>query len=164
MKMADGGFRPAYNIQFSTATDSQVIVGVDVVTIGSDAGQMAPMVEQIDARYDQRPKDVLVDGGFAQHEQIEAVSGEEVGCTVYAPVPAPKDPKVDRYAPKPAIQPGGGGLAGADGQRGGQSHLQGTSRDGGMRQCAGAESGFAPVAGAWPAQGQGDRVVACVGP
>ena len=90
MKMADGGFRPAYNIQFSTATDSQVIVGVDVVTIGSDAGQLVPMVEQIDARYDQRPKDVLVDGGFAQHEQIEAVSSEAVGCTVYAPVPAPE--------------------------------------------------------------------------
>jgi transposase len=105
MKMADGGFRPAYNVQFSTATDSQIIVGVDVVTVGSDAGQMAPMVEQIDSRYDQKPKDVLVDGGFAQHDQIDAVSAEEVGCTVYAPVPAPKDPKVDRYAPKPGDSP-----------------------------------------------------------
>jgi transposase len=100
MKMADGGFRPAYNIQFSTATDSQIIVGVDVVTTGSDAGQMAPMVEQIESRYDQTPQDVLVDGGFAQHDQIDAVSAPEVGCTVYAPVPAPKDSKVDRYVPK----------------------------------------------------------------
>jgi transposase len=105
MKMADGGFRPAYNIQFSTATDSQVIVGVDVVIIGSDAGQMAPMVEQIEARYDRRPEDVLVDGGFAQHDQIDAVSGEGGGCTVYAPVPAPKDRKVDRYAPKASDSP-----------------------------------------------------------
>jgi hypothetical protein len=30
MKMGDGGFRPAYNIEFSTACDHQVIVGVDV--------------------------------------------------------------------------------------------------------------------------------------
>jgi transposase len=105
MKMADGGFRPAYNIQYSTTTDSQVIVGVDVVTIGSDAGQMAPMVKQIESRYDRTPAEVLVDGGFAQHEQIEAVSGEEVGCTVYAPVPAPKDPQVDRHAPKPGDSP-----------------------------------------------------------
>ena len=105
MKMADGGFRPAYNIQFSTATDSQVIVGVDVVTIGSDAGQMAPMVEQIGTRYDQKPKDVLVDGGFPQHDQIDAVSAAAVGCTVYAPVPAPKDRSVDRYAPKPGDSP-----------------------------------------------------------
>jgi transposase len=105
MKMADGGFRPAYNVQFSTATDSRVIVGVDVVTAGSDAGQMVPMVEQVQSRYDETPGDVLVDGGFAQHEQIEAVSGEEMGCTVYAPVPAPKDKQVDRYAPKASDSP-----------------------------------------------------------
>src|SRR5262249_52465326 len=52
MKMADGGFRPAYHVQFSTTTDSQIIVGVEVVTTGSDAGQMAPMVEQIESRYE----------------------------------------------------------------------------------------------------------------
>jgi len=34
MKMADGGFRPAYNIQYATDTDSQVIVGVDVSNQG----------------------------------------------------------------------------------------------------------------------------------
>jgi len=105
MKMADGGFRPAYNIQFSTTTEGQIIVGVDVITAGSDAGQMAPMVEQIEGRYEERPKDVLADGGFAQHEQIEAVGAPGVGCTVYAPVPAPKDPQVDRYAPKPGDSP-----------------------------------------------------------
>src|SRR5512135_3297632 len=36
-----------------------------------------------------------------RNDQIETVSAPEVGCTVYAPVPQPKDPKVDRYAPKP---------------------------------------------------------------
>jgi transposase len=118
MKMPDGGFRPAYNVQFSTATDSQVIVGLDVVIAGSDSGQMVPMVEQIQSRYDETPKDVLVDGGFAQHEQIEAVSGEELGCTVYAPVPAPKDKQVDRYAPKAGDSPAVGAwrerMAGAE--------------------------------------------------
>jgi transposase len=101
MKMADGGFRPAYNFQFTTATDSQVIVGVDVETTGSDAGQMVPMVEQVKERYETVPDEVLVDGGFAQHDQIETVSGPGMGCTVYAPVPKPKDPRVDRHAPKP---------------------------------------------------------------
>ena len=55
MKMADGGFHPAYNVQFATDTDSQVIVGVDVVTTGSDQGQMPPMVEQIQERYGKAP-------------------------------------------------------------------------------------------------------------
>ena len=59
MKMPDGGFRPAYNVQFSTTTDSQIIVGVGVETSGSDAGQMAPMVEQIKSRYEETPQGSL---------------------------------------------------------------------------------------------------------
>jgi len=101
MKMADGGFRPAYNVQFATDVDSQVIVGVDVITSGSDAGQMSVMVEQIRRRTGEVPGAMLVDGGFAQHEEIDAVSDPKVGSTVYAPVPRPKDPKVDRHEPKP---------------------------------------------------------------
>jgi hypothetical protein len=100
MKMADGGFRPAYNVQFSTDTNAQVIVGVEVATCGSDQGQMVPMVEQIHERYEQYPKDVLVDGGFVKHEDIDTVSASEQGCTVYGPVPKPKDTGKDRYAPR----------------------------------------------------------------
>src|SRR5512135_167270 len=102
MKMADGGFRPASNFQFATDTSSQVIVGAGVEATGSDAGQMVPMVDQVEDRSGKVPPEWLVDGGFAQHDQIEAVSVPEVGCTVYAPVPKPKDPKVDRFAPKPS--------------------------------------------------------------
>jgi transposase len=105
MKMGDGGFRPAYNVQFGTATGGQVIVGVEVVTAGSDAGRMAPMVEQIESRYGERPKEMLVDGGYPQHDQIDAVSGVDEACAVYAPVPAPKDKAVDRYIPKPSDSP-----------------------------------------------------------
>jgi transposase len=101
MKMPDGGFRPAYNVQFATATASQVIVGVGVETTGSDAGQMEPMADQVDERYGVVPPEWLVDGGFAGHDQIDAMSTPERDCTVYAPVPKPKDPKVDRFAPKP---------------------------------------------------------------
>jgi len=36
MKMADGGFRPAYNWQFAVDTAQRVITGVDVVNRGSD--------------------------------------------------------------------------------------------------------------------------------
>jgi transposase len=105
MKMANGGFNPAYNVQFATDTRTQVIVGVEVVTSGSDQGQMAPMVGQIVDRYGEAPGGYEVDGGFAKHEDIEAVSAPEVGCTVYAPVPKPKDPSVDRHAPRPGDTP-----------------------------------------------------------
>lgn len=101
MKMADGGSRPAYNVQFATDTASQVIAGVDVVGAGSDAGRMGPMVAQLRGRYGMVPPDYLVDGGFAQHEQIEAVVGAGPGRTVYAPVPVPRGPRGDRHEPKP---------------------------------------------------------------
>jgi transposase len=100
MKMADGGYRPAYNLQFSTACQGQVIVGVEVVTEGTDQGQLPPMLDQIDGRFAQRPKEALVDGGFANHEDIDKVQKGETGCKVYAPVPEPKKEGVDRHEAK----------------------------------------------------------------
>jgi transposase len=103
MKVADGGFRPAFNVQFATDTKTQIITGVDVVNSGSDRGQMAPMVEQHEERYGQQPEEYLVDGGFATKGDIEEVSAsdeEPKGTTVYAPVQKSKDPQVDPHTPR----------------------------------------------------------------
>jgi transposase len=97
MKMADGGFRPAYNIQFATATDSQIIVGVEVSNLGSDLGELSPMLDQVEQRYEQRPAEWLVDGGYARHDDIE--EADTHGTTVYAPVPKPKEPSRNPYEP-----------------------------------------------------------------
>ena len=105
MKMPDGGFRPAYNAQFATTTDAaRVIVGVDVINRGSDAGQSTPMLAQVEARTGVRPKELLVDGGYAQLAAIEH-AGEQ-GVTVYAPVAKPRgeDPR-DPHAPLPGDGP-----------------------------------------------------------
>ena len=99
MKMGDGGFRPAYNFQYSTDTSSQVIVGVEVTTNGSDQGELAPMVFQVQERHGQYPNEALVEGGFAKHEDIDTVSAAGIDCQVYAPVPKPKKAETDRYAP-----------------------------------------------------------------
>ena len=61
MKMADGGYRPAYNGQFASDPRTQVIVGVDLDTTGSDLGQMAPMQAQIIETYEQTPRQYSVD-------------------------------------------------------------------------------------------------------
>ena len=95
MKMGDGGFRPAFNVQFATPCEDQVIVGMAVVNAGSDMAQLAPMVEQVEQRAGQSPAQWLVDGGFPAHEQIDAVAHK---TEVYAPVPEPrakKDAKKD---------------------------------------------------------------------
>jgi len=104
MKMADGGYRPAHNVQFATDTESQVITGVDVINSGSDQGQMSPMVEQHKQRYGRPPDETLVDGGFAKHEDIEEVSSPENGengTTVYAPVQKPRKKDRDPHVPRP---------------------------------------------------------------
>jgi transposase len=105
MKMADGGFRPAVNVQFATDTASQVITGVEVSNSGSDQGQMVPMLEQHQDRYDQVPGAALVDGGFAKKEDIERASGPDFGTVVYAPVHKPKKEGQDPHAPRPGDSP-----------------------------------------------------------
>ena len=99
MKMADGGYRPAYNVQYATDTATQIITGVGVGNVGSDQGQMGPMVQQHEQRYGQTPDEVLVDGGFAKKQDIEGVDGR--GVTVYAPVQKPKKQGQDPHARRP---------------------------------------------------------------
>jgi transposase len=103
MKMADGGFRPAYNVQLATATDSQVITGVEMTNAGGDLGQMSPMIEQHQRRYDEKPKEALVDGGFAKIDDIDKV--EQGGTTVYAPVRPPRGTSRDAHTPRPTDTP-----------------------------------------------------------
>lgn len=103
MKMADGGFRPAYNGQFSVVTGSQIIVGVDLSNSGSDQGKLVPMTEQLQERYGKVPAESLVDGGFAGLDDITKAS--ELGTKIYAPVAQPKDPQRDRHQPLPTDLP-----------------------------------------------------------
>ena len=100
MKMGDGGFRPAFNVQLATATASQVITGVAVTNSGGDQGQLAPMIEQHQQRYEEQPKEALVDGGFVKKADIDQVSPPQGGTTVYAPVMESKDPNRDPHTPR----------------------------------------------------------------
>jgi transposase len=103
MKMADGGYRPAYNVQFASDTRSGAIAGVSVDTVGSDMGKMAPMNEALAADYGQRPGQHLADGGFAKLADIADLA--HAGVVVYVPVPTPRNAERDRYAPLPGDPP-----------------------------------------------------------
>ncbi|MFZ1990741.1 MAG: IS1182 family transposase [Alphaproteobacteria bacterium] len=104
MKMADGGFRPAYNWEFVVDTARLVITGVEVVNVGSDKAQTLPMLEQDQRRGGRLPHDWLMDGGFVTLSAIE-VAAVERRVRVLAPVPEPKDETRDRYAPLPSDSP-----------------------------------------------------------
>src|SRR5208282_5047353 len=64
MKMADGGFRPAYNGELIAEPTSGVVLSVAVDTSGSDGGWVRPMVEQVTECFGAAPDELLVDGGF----------------------------------------------------------------------------------------------------
>lgn len=87
MKMGDGGFRPAYNVQYAVAGSEmggpRTIVGVNVTNAGSDMGSVAPMVKQIEERTGQRPAVLLADGGHAKAEDIAAT--RRMGVDVIIP-------------------------------------------------------------------------------
>src|SRR5438128_7353839 len=71
MKMADGGFRPGYNVQVVSAAGEQIVAGLEVTNTGSDRGLMRPMLERQRTRPGGPPKRYLVDGGFGSGEGIE---------------------------------------------------------------------------------------------
>jgi transposase len=103
MKMADGGYRPAYNCQIATVAEGQIAIALSVETVGSDRGLMRPMLEAIKERYGRRPKRHLVDGGFNKNDDIEWAATE--GVEVYGP-PANSKHKTDPYAPRRGDGPG----------------------------------------------------------
>jgi transposase len=84
MKMGDGGYRPAYNVQFATDGHSRMIVSVDVTNLGSDRGQMAPMHSDVCQRYGTTPDKYLVDCGFNTKEEVTTVA--QRGTQVLAPI------------------------------------------------------------------------------
>ena len=97
MKMADGGFRPAYNVQVASAAGEQVVVAVEVCNSGSDRGLMRPMLDRLRALTGHFPGRHLADGGFCSAEDIEWAHGE--GVEVYCP-PTQSKHGTDPYLPR----------------------------------------------------------------
>ena len=100
MKMANGGFNPAYNVQFATDTASGIIVGVDVNNEGSDAGQLEPMIDQIQQRHSTIPDEMLADGGYTMVKDTILLT--QRGIVVYTPVKEEEEKRekgIDPFAP-----------------------------------------------------------------
>ena len=103
MKMADGGFRPAYNCQLATVAGGQIVIVPDTKTVGSDRGLARPMLEEIKRRYGRSPKRYLIDGGFNKNEDTEWAAKR--GISVYGP-PSRSKHQRDPYQPRDKDGPG----------------------------------------------------------
>src|SRR5215471_3902273 len=96
MKMGDGGYRPAYNVQLATAVEGRHIIGVSLTNSASDRGLLKPAIDDIRRRYGLSPKQALADGGFDSKTDIERLHDEKI--EVFCPLPnnGKGDPAVPR--------------------------------------------------------------------
>jgi transposase len=93
MKMPNGGFNPAVNVQLAADTGSRAILGVEVSNEGSDnAGLSEPMRRQVELRTGGKVQQQLIDGGYMRTEDIE--QAHQAGVELFVP------PKPARHAIK----------------------------------------------------------------
>jgi DDE family transposase len=102
MKMANGGFNPAINLQLATDTQSRAIVGVEVSHEGSDnVGLSGPMRQQVEQRSGQKVEQHLLDGGYLRNQDLEQAHQQGVELFV-SPKPSRKAQNRGReLEPKP---------------------------------------------------------------
>lgn len=103
MKMANGGFNPAVNVQLASDPESRAIVGVEVSNAGSDsAGLSEPLRQQVERRSGGQVKQHLLDGGYMKMTDLERA--QEQGVELYMP-PKPAR-KAERRGRELEIKPG----------------------------------------------------------
>jgi transposase len=91
MKMPNGGFNPAVNVQLATDTGSRAILGVEVTNEGSDSvGLSAPMRQQVEQRTGGKVEQHLVDGGYMRKDDIEQAHVD--GVELFVPPKGAKSP------------------------------------------------------------------------
>jgi transposase len=103
MKMANGGFNPAANVQLATDTESRAILGVEVSNEGSDsAGLSEPMRQQVEQRTGGKVEQHLVDGGYLRMEDI--VDAHRQGVELFVPPKPARNPqnRGHELEPKPS--------------------------------------------------------------
>jgi transposase len=85
MKMANGGYDAAFNVQFASDGDARVILAVDVTNAGTDGGELPPMLETLQKHYDKTPSITLVDSAYATQESVTVA--ETAGTKIVSTIP-----------------------------------------------------------------------------
>jgi transposase len=92
MKMPNGGFNPAVNVQLATDTQSRAILGVAVTNEGTDSvGLSEPMRQQVEQRSGGKVEQHLLDGGYMRSDDIERA--HQQGVELFLPPKSAKNPQ-----------------------------------------------------------------------
>ena len=102
MKMANGGFNPAVNVQLATDTRSRAIVGVEVSHEGSDnVGLSEPMRQQVEERTHRKMAQHLLDGGYLRTKTWSKPTSREWKCLCRPSPPGMRATEVANWSPSP---------------------------------------------------------------
>ncbi|MHC2434236.1 transposase [Bradyrhizobium sp. USDA 4451] len=121
MKMANGGFRPAYNVQVTSVAGEQIVVDTRICNIGSDRGLMRPMLER------QRARPRRVAQGPSRRWRLWQCRGHRMGlCRGHRYLLSAHSIQARYRSLSTAARrrSGGVGLACANGERRGQGPIQ----------------------------------------
>jgi transposase len=102
MKMPNGGYNAAVNLQFAADPRSGAVVGVEASNEGADsAGLSAPLRQQVEERTGEKVKEHLMDGGYLRTQDIE--EAHQQGVALYVPPKPARHPEKrgQELQPKP---------------------------------------------------------------
>jgi hypothetical protein len=92
MKMSNGGFSPACNVQLASDPWSRAIVGVEVSNEGSDSrGLSEAMRQQVERRSGRKVRQHLLDGGYLNYEEIAGAHHQ--GVEMFVPPKGARRPE-----------------------------------------------------------------------
>ena len=109
MKMGDGGFRLAFNIQFATGNTSRVIFGVTVVNT-LDPGTSLLMMQKVHSTLEmlelRGARSWNADSAYSSKEDVEKAAEFFPHCNYYSPAKLKKgiDPKKIQKSDSEAVQ------------------------------------------------------------
>ena len=88
MKHGDNAIAPSYNAQISTEGKNKIIVGAHLSQCSSDAQSLMPALEEVAQNLGKKPRQVVVDGGFTNRENIIGCAAQNIDL-----VGSMRDPK-----------------------------------------------------------------------
>jgi transposase len=87
MKHGDNAIAPSYNAQISTEAEHKIIVGAHLSQCSSDAQSLQAAIEEVVQNLENKPAQVVVDGGFTNRENITQCAAQQIDLVGSLPDP-----------------------------------------------------------------------------
>jgi transposase len=78
MKHSGGGLALSYNAQISADAAHGLIVSAAVTQEANDSAELLPAVGRIEERLQEKPRQMVADGGYTTRDNIEKMAGREI--------------------------------------------------------------------------------------